>query len=403
MASGASRGANALDHVKRLHDALAAGDRAQLARHVSAALWYLDLPQRGAASAILRYASGLAREPEDSLELLDGELAGLDADGLRALSRGFALVGAYRAGGRARRLARDMDLAERPSRGSERWEWWLRAMVDRGDLDTVRLELSRDAGAVRRSRALRWLGIYVGESSDTQLAGRELAEIVESHPVVLEGPLSEYESSGRSQTRGIVSVRFKYLGHLPDDGGATTCDISVVNGHAYRDLEAKFGASSQGWTMRPCRLLLYKAKRPPQCHLGIQTMRLAARPAVYVEKASLGPMTILELLAAKPQSLTLRGIDLHLGELTHGPSYPLFDTKIDRDTNGGMTSVGVARSGGIHEPISQFNFLKHLHDAGRILAEERLAAILRLDESEFAIRLEQRHGFPFLRRQVASG
>lgn len=91
---------------------------------------------------------------------------------------------------------------------------------------------------------------------------------------------------------------------------------------------------------------------------------------------------IYDLLMHRPKKIFLTGITFYLGEKLYEKDYI--------GPNVSMVHTGQALR--IHEPFSNFLFIKNLWKRGVILVDGKLANILKLSETDYAIKLDQKYG-----------
>lgn len=363
------------------------------------ALRTLAVPAGSQAGREVLAAVGAAECHLVEPEALADDLRGMDFHRLVALSRGLAYLGSFRASAAIRRLARDVLLESQPDVQSANGLTYLAALTDAGQTAEARSMLDTFIGNLEPNRAVRSLALACGYEEDWVRRGwtpqPATHELVGGSDVLLVGPARPLSSIADMAIWKSVVATFKYCGSRSSGALDARIDLSVINGHAYEELYRRFGDGSGLYTMSPCKLLLYKDTSRPKCDLGIPVERLQARPQLMVEKANIGLMTITELLLAGACSLRVTGFDLWTKSVTAHPGYRFFSSDNRMHPEGGLDRGSVARSAGIHEPISQFNFLKRLVEVGRVDPDETLRRVLRMSEDEYASQLESQHGLPF--------
>lgn len=372
---------------------------AQGRRAASLALRTLAVPADSEAGRAVLAAVGAAERHVVEPEALADDLRGVDFHRLVALTRGLAYLGSFCASAAVRRVARDVLLESRPDVQSANGLTYLAALTDAGRTAEARSILDLNVEHLEPNRAVRSLALACGYSEDWVWRGwtpqPATRDLVGGSEVLLVGPSQRLSDSTDSATRQSIVAAFKYCGRRGDAASESRVDISVLNGHAYAELQRRFASRDGTYTMSPCSLLLYRNKSRPPYDLGIPVERLQARPELMVEKANTGLMAITELLLAGAGALRVTGFDLWTRAVTARPEYHFYAPDNRTRPEGGLDQGSVARSAGIHEPISQFNFLKRLVEVGRVDPDETLRRVLSMSEDQYASQLESQHGLPF--------
>jgi hypothetical protein len=329
------------------------------------------------------------------------ELVGRDTHEVVALCRGLMFLGSFRLAAMIRRVARDALLTESPKFSAGDITRYLAALVDAGLLKSARDTFQHYAPQLTPTGGLRSLALACGYGEPWLWNGWRAQpatrQIVSGSKVILAGPSRSIEDLVPASAMTSVLVTFKYCGVRLGESPPARIDISVVNRHAFHELAMRFGDGRRNYTMKPCRLLLYRNSTPPPAHLDTAVERLQARPDLFADKPTTGLLTVVELLLAGATAVTLAGFDLWTEASTAHAGYPYFFRGNSRTVNGGLDRASVAQSAGIHEPISQFTFLRSLLEVGRISVDAPLQSVLRMTEDEYAGRLEDLHGLPFVR------
>lgn len=400
-ASPEVRAARALEHFSNMHQMLVSGEKGGGINEGLRGFGLAGVPVNRDLKRWLQAAAGqspISGGP-DQLDLPLDVLA-CSRPALMAVVRGLCFLGAYQAAAGIRDVGRQKYLEMDSAPGTRDWITTLTAQSELGNHDLVREELLHLADQRPVSRGLRSVALGVGWRDGAMFGGcqprSETAGLVRGAVAVVEGPLANPRPEVREPSQ--VRARFKYLGRLREEPGTESCDISIINGHAFPELIERFGDGGARHVMSPCRLVLYKNKSAPPVRLDAICEQLGARPALLCDKANLGLMAIEEILLAGAARVHVTGMDLWTGPVTADRSYPFFDRQNRQAIGGGLTSASVACSAGIHEPISHLRYLQNLREIGLITVDERLAGVLDLSDFDYAAALERRHGFPFAAR-----
>ena len=350
-------------------------------------------PGRAALSA-----AGASAYVEVTGENVASGIQHLSSIELEVLCRGFAFLGLFRASLVARSMVREKVLRAQNVGTPEDVLRLAAALIDVGNPVAAGEVLDRDERILRSERRLMSLALACGYGSERLWANwapaPETANLVAGSRVVLRGPM---EPATPSVDQPEVSVSFKFLGRKLSEESDSCPTISVINGHAYSELARRFLLGCETYTMSPCRLLLYKNKSAPKVAIDAKTARLQARPETLIEKANMGLMTTAEMLLSGAREVAITGFDLWTSSRTAHPSYKFYSSDNSTAPQGGLDRPSVARSAGIHEPVSQLNYLKSLMRLGRISPDTTLRGVLQMSEEEYVTILEKLHGVPFAR------
>ena len=399
LANRRSQTAEALRLFIDANQYLRSREQFQGARAVRRALRTLAIPEGSRAGDEVLSAVGLVARRTWDLEALADDVRGCDLLRLMALSCGLASLGSFRASAAVRSVARESLLEMSTRQQPEDNLLYVAALTDAGHVAEARSVLDGLGGSLKPGREVRSLALACGYSGDwvwrhwtPQPATRDL---VGGSDVLLVGPAVPLTDLAETATRQSIIATFKYCGRRTAEVPSVRVHVSILNRHAYPELHRRFIDKRGAYTMSPCKLLIFKNTSPPSCDLGIPTERLEARPKLMLSKANLGLMAVTEILLAGAGALKVTGFDLWTKPTTAHPGYRFYSKDNRMHTSGGLDRGSIARSAGIHEPISQFNYLKRLLEFGRIDPDDTLRRVLATSEQEYAARLQQLHGFPF--------
>jgi hypothetical protein len=230
-----------------------------------------------------------------------------------------------------------------------------------------------------------------------------LKSLAQGRTVAIVGPAMGADNEKEIEQFDLV-VRVGYIGPdgLPGNTG-TRCDISFYGPHKMRAVVR----SGQLESLLNLKLaVLFKLDRYHRHRLSVDKIKrtlplfaTAALPRFRLTTANTLVKVLYNCILCEPSRIKVFNADLFLSSLY--PSGYIVNKKIDSTgKNVAYKNRDMCKSfAKTHDPAEQIEFYKYYFNLGAFEADEKLAAVIGLDVSEYISRLDDIYGKP-VRRQL---
>jgi hypothetical protein len=207
---------------------------------------------------------------------------------------------------------------------------------------------------------------------------RKYLNVIHKSPIIVKGPTAKKNFSFKQRGEIIVQIneiKKQYKNNVISyyNGGS----IERYSGDIIKTLPTLlFSCFKTKGSFYPLIFKVWRKNYKTRVYHNLKNILLNKYGAFTIQNI------IFDLLIHRPKKIFLTGMTFYLGKKLYEKDY----------IGPNVSMAHTVQALRIHEPFSNFLFIKNLYKRGVILVDGKLAKILKLSETKYAIKLDQKYG-----------